>query len=141
MFKFRKRNAQPEIAESHAASMAATPPYNEPDTVWRDEPSGPTPEDACPEADIKVFRTNSLLADLPDGFAFVNGQPASLVLAYLSPHIDFAATCDKLRRLCGGAPFVATTTSGELCDTGQGGQDHVYGRFNRSPQHSRSYLI
>lgn len=126
MFKFRKRNAQTELAEVHAMSTTAESPYAEPETAWRAEPADPEPEAIYREADIKVFRTNSRLADLPDGFAFVDGRPAALVLAYISPHIDFAATCDKLRRLCSGASFVATTTSGELCDTGQGGKDHVY---------------
>ncbi len=82
-----------------------------------------TPSERTPE--MRVYRTNSRLAGLPDDFATGGGEKqAALIVAYVSPNVDFRAACEAIRQKCGGRPFVATTTSGELCDTGDGG--HLY---------------
>ncbi|MCF3642876.1 methyl-accepting chemotaxis protein [Rhizobium sp. TRM95111] len=67
----------------------------------------------------RVLRTNSRLDGLPaDAWTF-SGRPARLVLAYVSPHVDFAAVCGRIRQACGGLPLLATTTAGELCNLGE----------------------
>lgn len=84
-------------------------------------------EDVCLEAapPIRVYRTNSRLDGMPRDFpGSAEGNDAALVVAYVSPHVDFQAVCKTIQQRCGGAQFIATTTSGELCETEQGG--HLY---------------
>jgi hypothetical protein len=69
---------------------------------------------------MHVLRTDSSLAGLDANFWMFDGRPAALVIAYVSPHIDFASLCRQLRQLGGNIPIVATTTSGELCNTSNG---------------------
>ena len=49
-----------------------------------------------------------------DSFRF-DGGPASLAVAFVSPHVDFAAVAERLRRAAGPTPVLAVTTAGELC--------------------------
>jgi hypothetical protein len=63
-------------------------------------------------------RVRSVGADLaglePADFRFASGR-AALVLAFVSPHVDFAGLVGRLRTLADGAPVIAVTTAGELC--------------------------
>lgn len=64
---------------------------------------------------IKVVKTSSSLAEVArEDFRFA-GAASPLVLAYVSPHVDFASVASKLSRLAEGTPVVAVSTSGELC--------------------------
>ncbi|NKJ41726.1 FIST N-terminal domain-containing protein [Novosphingobium sp. SG720] len=45
---------------------------------------------------------------------------AGLVMAYVSPHVDFQTVVQRLRPFCAPARVVAVTTAGELCGDGQG---------------------
>jgi hypothetical protein len=54
-----------------------------------------------------------------DDFTF-DGRDAALVLAYVSPHADFAHVTARLKRLAGAVRVVAVSTAGELCSV-QGG--------------------
>ncbi|WP_406854333.1 FIST N-terminal domain-containing protein [Alsobacter sp. KACC 23698] len=64
-----------------------------------------------------VLRIRELATLRPDAF-FMNGEPAALALAFVTPHGDFAAAMDALRRL---APATTTllgvSTAGELCSS------------------------
>ncbi|MFG1479298.1 FIST N-terminal domain-containing protein [Xanthobacter sp. V4C-4] len=50
-------------------------------------------------------------------FRFESGD-ATLVPAYVSPHVDVAAVTTRLKRLAQGRPVVAVSTAGELCGDG-----------------------
>ncbi len=84
-------------------------------------------EDAAPVAmgrpqteRVRVKETGPDLSGLATSdFVFSSGA-AHLVLAFVSPHVDFAAVCDRLKRLAGSASVVAVTTAGELCAIGTG---------------------
>ncbi|MDE2169574.1 MAG: FIST C-terminal domain-containing protein [Sphingomonadales bacterium] len=75
-------------------------------------------------ATTRVLRTNAGLAHVTaDSFRFA-GTPATLVMAYVSPHVDFRKVVAQLRALCAPARLVAVTTAGELCSTA--GEDALY---------------
>ena len=48
------------------------------------------------------------------------GKQASLTLAFISPHLDFAGIAARLKRLAGPTKLIAISTSGELCNSGNG---------------------
>ncbi len=69
---------------------------------------------------LRVKESDETLRGLSgDDFSFA-GQPAALVLAYVSPHVDFAHVTARLKALAGSVRVVAVSTAGELCST-QGG--------------------
>lgn len=131
MFKFRKSSAAVRDPEP-VAPIYVPPAYVEAGNDTLDETPDFSLAAGSADASISVYRTNAQLSGLPDGFATVDGAPAGLVMAYISPHIDFAAACERLRQRCGTAPLVATTTAGELCDTGDGAAAHLYCGANGS---------
>jgi hypothetical protein len=60
------------------------------------------PVHAVQEGACRVFRSDAALSGLSaDAFLFA-GQPARLVLAFVSPHVDFRQVVQDLRSLCGG---------------------------------------
>jgi len=125
LFTFRK----PKMAEAFVETTVASDIYEAPASARYDEPAHHFEDgyaDPSSTAAMTVYRTTSELSNLPDDFAFIGGEPAALVMAYVSPHVDFASTCDRIRRLCGTAQLVATTTSGELCDAGSGASEKLY---------------
>ncbi len=84
---------------------------------------------SAPELDeelMRVVRTTSALSDLsPDHFSFA-GRPARLAMAYVSPHVDFNAVVEGLRRRAGSVPVIVSTTAGELCSTGLSASEPLY---------------
>ncbi|MQT14778.1 FIST N-terminal domain-containing protein [Segnochrobactrum spirostomi] len=67
---------------------------------------------------VKSILTDDGLRDLTAGdFAFA-GAPAALVVAFVSPHVDFEAVVAKLKRLAAPSPVIAASTAGELCANG-----------------------
>lgn len=63
---------------------------------------------------IRTLRTNSRLEAVDsEAFRFA-GQPAGLVVAFISPHLDFDRLCRQLKTLS-GTRVIAATTAGELC--------------------------
>jgi hypothetical protein len=71
--------------------------------------------DAAPVAPIRVLRSDASLRNLStESFRFADA-PAALVLAYVSPHVDFRTVVQHLRILCAPARLIAVTTAGELC--------------------------
>ncbi|MCX8999019.1 methyl-accepting chemotaxis protein [Rhizobiaceae bacterium BDR2-2] len=93
-----------------------------------------TPADiaSAPDAALRVIRTDSALANVAaEDFLFETG-PARLVFAYVSPHVDFRRAMEQLKRLCGSAPLIATTTAGELCATGTASDGPLYCRADGS---------
>ncbi|MFD2233415.1 methyl-accepting chemotaxis protein [Phaeospirillum tilakii] len=63
---------------------------------------------------LRVRESDGRLSGLAaEDFRF-DGAAAALVLAFVSPAIDFAATVTALRRLSGGCPLLAVSTAGEL---------------------------
>jgi hypothetical protein len=69
-------------------------------------------------ATMRVIRSDASLANLsPESFRFA-GAPAMLVIAYVSPHVDFRQVVARLRLLSAPARLIAVTTAGELCDPG-----------------------
>ncbi|HXV31562.1 MAG TPA: FIST N-terminal domain-containing protein, partial [Sinorhizobium sp.] len=72
---------------------------------------------------MRVLRTDAQLSGV-DAQAFrFGGTPARLVMAYVSPHVDFTRVCSLVRQRCGAVPFVATTTAGELCNGALAGDE------------------
>ncbi|WP_304610545.1 methyl-accepting chemotaxis protein [Oryzibacter oryziterrae] len=70
------------------------------------------------EPPVRSLTTDDGLAGIKaDDFLF-SGKAAALVLAFISPHVDFDAVVRKLKSMIGGARLVASTTAGELCSNG-----------------------
>ncbi len=70
---------------------------------------------------VRIVVTDGGLAELAaDDFVFA-GRSSPLALAFVSPHLDFAAVAAELRRLGGATPVLAMSTAGELCSTGAPG--------------------
>ena len=84
---------------------------------------------AAPRAPLtQVLRTNSkdLLA-ARDQIMDFGAAEASLLLAYISPHVDFEQACRTISRgLAPGTTFAAVTTAGELCSDDASGETSVY---------------
>lgn len=70
---------------------------------------------------MHVGRTNSRLDGISPQFWDFAGRPSSLVMAYISPHVDFQAVCRLISGQCRTRNFVAVTTAGELCADGTNG--------------------
>ena len=67
---------------------------------------------------LRILRTDATLSGIgPNDFLF-DGRPASLVLAFVSPKVDFASVTRRIKSLAPSAEVVATTTAGELCAKG-----------------------
>lgn len=111
-------------------------PGSEPSpSILRIEQSAPVVETAdippvtAPSASLqsmRVFQSDSRLSNLNGSLHEIDGMPASLILAYVSPHVDFKKTCQLIQARCGGVPFVATTTAGELCNVGASNGASLY---------------
>ncbi|WP_206239271.1 methyl-accepting chemotaxis protein [Novosphingobium terrae] len=92
--------------------------------LWHEDvPEPAMPEDGThnapqTEATMRVIRSDAALGNLsPESFRFA-GAPAILVIAYISPHVDFRQVVARLRLLSAPARLIAVTTAGELCDPG-----------------------
>ena len=75
---------------------------------------------------MRVIRTDSRLSGVDGPLGEVDGARASLIIAYVSPHVDFNAVCQQIQTRSGGVPFVATTTAGELCGGTEGTGPQLY---------------
>ncbi|MDQ0504563.1 methyl-accepting chemotaxis protein [Xanthobacter agilis] len=85
-----------------------------------DDPESEVAREARGADDIRVLETDGALAGLsPSAFDFPSGH-AALVLAYVSPHLDFGAVAKRIKALAGRAPVVAISTAGELCTSSDG---------------------
>jgi hypothetical protein len=79
----------------------------------------PDAHDAVPAARepfaIRVLETDERLGGIsPADFTF-DGVQASLAIAFISPHNDFARATSALQKLAGATRVVAVSTAGELC--------------------------
>ncbi|MCW1986348.1 UNVERIFIED_ORG: phage shock protein A [Sphingomonas sp. R1F5B] len=72
------------------------------------------------QSSMRVVRSNSMLHGLGHETFRFGDVAAALVMAYVSPHVDFETVVQRLRPLCAPARVVAVTTAGELCGDGQG---------------------
>lgn len=72
---------------------------------------------ADPAPPLRVLASD---AGLRGPFFRFDGRAAALVLAFVSPHVEFEAVVRGLRRLAGAVPLVAVSTAGELCADGSG---------------------
>lgn len=68
---------------------------------------------------IRVLESDDRLQNISEGDFVVAGARASLALAFISPHCDFARVVASLQRLAGSTPVIAISTAGELCSAGQ----------------------
>lgn len=75
---------------------------------------------------IRVIESTALLANINRESFLFDQRPAPLALAFMSPHIDFAAACGKLKNLAGATPLIAVTTGGELAHNGKDGFTPLY---------------
>lgn len=122
MFNFLRKPEAPSISpvvqERHRSEESAPDAESKAFAPHEEDPVKSAPP-------IRVYRTNSRLDGLPGDFlGSSEDDAAALVIAYVSPHLDFQAICKAISQMCRGCQFVATTTSGELCDAGEGG--HLY---------------
>jgi len=67
---------------------------------------------------FRVFKADATLSGLSQDSFLFDGHPASFVVAFISPKVDFAATTRRIKTMVGSAPMIATTTAGELCSQG-----------------------
>ena len=70
--------------------------------------------------EIKCIETNSKLVNISeDDFQFADvvnkSRAAALILVYVSPYIDFAPICTKIKALAPNSKVIGSTTAGELC--------------------------
>lgn len=65
---------------------------------------------------VRVVRTDGALSGVSPDSLRCCGRPAGLIVAFLSPNVDFSATCEALRDMSAGAPFLAVSTAGILCE-------------------------
>jgi len=86
-----------------------------------DAPPPPPPAAAAPAAPpLRVIPSDANLRGLDEASFRFDGKAAALVLAYVSPHVDFDGVVRALRRLTGPVPLVAVSTAGEVCACGEG---------------------
>ncbi|WP_374629795.1 methyl-accepting chemotaxis protein [Pannonibacter indicus] len=70
---------------------------------------------------VRTIRTDDSLSGLAAADLHINGSAPRLVLAYVSPNVDFQTVMSRLQRLTEGAMVIGTTTAGELCaEAGEG---------------------
>ncbi len=70
---------------------------------------------------VRTIRTDDSLSGLAAADLLINGSVPRLVLAYVSPNVDFQTVMSRLQRLAEGAMVIGTTTAGELCaEAGEG---------------------
>ncbi len=66
---------------------------------------------------LRIITTDSKLASInSDCFSWQN-LPSPLAIAYISPHISFKDTLQKIQKLAGSTPLLAVSTAGELAGT------------------------
>ncbi|MET3612666.1 hypothetical protein ABID16_000971 [Rhizobium aquaticum] len=112
----RKNEKVARVPETVREQIDAPPLAYEPEVEAFDE----LPEEAGFDP-MHVARTNSRFDGIEPEFWEFAGRPASLVLAYISPHVDFQAVCRLISGQCGTRNVIAVTTAGELCADGQSG--------------------
>lgn len=78
----------------------------------------PLPSPGTPAYQMRVVRTDSTLSAITADLFQFDGQQAALALAFISPHVDFAAVTSVLSSLSNKTRLVAVSTAGELCATG-----------------------
>lgn len=64
---------------------------------------------------LRILRTDASLSSIGQNDFQFDGRPASLVLAFVSPKMDFASVTRRIKSLAPSTEVVATTTAGELC--------------------------
>jgi hypothetical protein len=69
---------------------------------------------------LRVKETDASLRGLSSEDFLYGGRPASLALAYVSPHLDFADVAARLKSMAGATRIIAASTAGELCSTAGG---------------------
>ncbi|QEO17599.1 histidine kinase [Acetobacter vaccinii] len=77
-------------------------------------------------AAMRVLRTTEAMQGLSAADFSFDGRPAKLVVAYISPHVDFQRAVSGLRSRVGSARLVATMTAGELSASGTGNTEPLY---------------
>ena len=81
--------------------------------------------------EIRVIQTDSNLTN----FSSKNLQhptQAGLVIAYVSPYINFNNLCSRLKQICDEIPLIAVTTAGELFGDGSSNKSiYIESRENR----------
>ncbi len=80
---------------------------------------------------IQVVESDDLLANLTGEDFCTNGRASPLVLAFVSPHVDFARVTEELQKLAGATPVIAVTTAGELCSNGTTLYKEAAAKWNR----------
>lgn len=117
MFSFFRRKTRSGHLSDHTPASAAP-----------DAPSGRVPAVAGDREEIKTaVLTAATLEHLDAGRLSFAGRLPSLLLAYVSPHVDFAAVCTTLRRqFPEPVKLIAMTTAGELCSAGTGAAGSLY---------------
>ncbi len=91
----------------------------------------PPPESPAPEGDNPMMRTMRITARDAASFdaaalSFGDRSPA-LLIAYVSPHVNFTGVCEAIKSRFGkDTPVVAVTTAGELYSSGEGQPQSVY---------------
>lgn len=69
---------------------------------------------------VKVLSFDDALAGLTSESLRFGDESAALILAFISPQLDFSAIVETLHRLGKEVPVIAMTTAGELCSIGGG---------------------
>ncbi|MGB8602353.1 MAG: FIST N-terminal domain-containing protein, partial [Rhizomicrobium sp.] len=66
---------------------------------------------------IRVLQTDDSLRNVSAEDFLFDGEDAPLALAFISPHVDFAAVTATISKIAESTKLVAVSTAGELCAT------------------------
>lgn len=71
----------------------------------------------APAHTLRVIDTDFGLVDVTKNDFMFDGVQSPLVIAFISPHVDFHDVCKRLESLADGAHVVCISTAGELCSS------------------------
>lgn len=74
-----------------------------------------TEKDAVSDTYIKSIKCRKELTGIGYDDFVLHQKPAALVLAFISPHLDFSDVTRRIKSILGTIPLLAVSTAGELC--------------------------
>lgn len=113
------------VATASLAEQRVTPVYT--DSVPRLDIRAPGMADMPPDA-VKVALTSATdIASFDARQVYFDAAPPALVLAYVTPHADFAAVSSALKqKFPSGTQVICISSAGELCEPGSSGARQLY---------------
>ncbi|HVI51312.1 MAG TPA: FIST N-terminal domain-containing protein [Candidatus Sulfotelmatobacter sp.] len=91
--------------------------------------------DMAMEKYTKIIQSECI-SDFEKPFLEFDGKSASIILAYVSPYVDFTDTVARLSAQAGEIPVIAVSTAGELCEASS-----APGNLYREAQEQRQSVV